>query len=300
MPTSRLWIATSSGDANLGTNYSPTGVPITGDSLLVDGSIATHAIDTNLGSLSGVTLAALTIKKNAPAVGLTSAKFQISATLVNIGEPNIDGTIAQGSFVGLDTGAVATNMTIWDTAAQGSGSMPPVQLAGSHASNKLMVRKGLVGVAVGFGDTANFPEIDILGSQATLICGSGCSLTTINQIDGAATINSTLTTLNQTDGTMIIQGTGNVGTANVGGITYFNQTGTITAINVTGTADLSGNAAARTAPAAGIIPIKAFRGATVNINNGTKLSISCTVQPQNCSADEIALKNWPNTTMAFS
>jgi hypothetical protein len=297
----KKWVGTTTpGDLSVGGNYSPAGVPITGDSLLIDGTADPTAITAGLATLIAVTLTSLTIKKSAPAVGTSAAKMQVGATLVNIGEPNIDGTTAQGAFVGLDLVAVATNVTVWDTASQGSGTMPPVQLAGSNAGNKLTVKAGRVGVAVGFGDTANFPELDVIGATAKVICGTGCSLTTLNPVKGELTVNSAWTTLNQTEGTFTHQGTGNAGTANVGGTAYFNSTGTIVAINVTGTADLSGNPAARTAPAAGVIPIKAFRGSTVNINNGVKLSISCNVQPQKCSAHEISLQTWPDTTMAFS
>lgn len=298
----KKWIGTSTpGDASVGANYSPAGVPITGDSLLIDGT-TTQAMDTNLAAMVAVTLTQLTIKKSAPAVGnaATGVKLQVGATKADIGELNIDGTTAVGAFVGWDAGAVATNVTIHDTAQKGVGTFPPVQISGSHASNKMTVKSGLVGVAVGFGDTANFPELDIIGANANVICGTGCSLTTINQTAGKGTANSAWTTLNQSGGILWHYGTGNAGTANVGGTTYLNSTGTIVAISATGTIDLSGNPAARTAPAAGVIPIKAFKGSTINLNNGNKLSISATVQPQKCSAHEINLILWPDTTMAFS
>jgi|ERR1051325_3504346 hypothetical protein len=299
MPTSRIWTGAVSGDVNVAGNYSPAAVPASGDSLLIDGT-AVHAVDANLAALAAVTLAELRIKKSAPAVGTTSTKFQISATIAVIGEDNPDGTPSNGSLVNWDAGAVATNVTVFGTALKGTGGLPPVMIMGSHANNKLTVKGGQVGLAVGFGDTAQFPEIDIVGSGANLVCGSGCTLTTINQTNGNATVNSAFTTLNQSGGKLWHQGSGNAGTVNAGGIAYLNSTGTITAINATGTADLSGNPAARTAPAAGVIPIKAYKGSTVNLNNGNKLSISCTVQPQRCSANEISLITWPDTTMAFS
>jgi hypothetical protein len=149
-----------------------------------------------------------------------------------------------------------------------------VVLRGTHASNKLIVKGGSVGVGVITpGEASTFAQIDVAGkSDVTL--GYGLTLTTINQTGGEITLGSAVTTINQDAGKITTRGSGAITTANISGGLVSNSTGTITTLNVSGPgkADFSASPQARTVTDSFIYG----NGATIDADNGATLSVTFT------------------------
>jgi hypothetical protein len=230
-------------------NWSPSGVPVTGDTVY----LLNNAVDIDTGlNQSAVTLAALFVDQTYTGrVGTAAADMQVGATLCTIGNPSQGIVAAAGSpRLRFDFGTVQTAVTVvnTDTAASTDTGYPPVRLKGTHASNTCTVLGGRVGWAVGVGETSTIATLKIAGAGANVVMGTGCTLTTITQTAGTLTINSAATTVTQTGGTLTTQGSGAIATATVSGTANLNSTGTITTLNVlnNGTANFGGNPAART------------------------------------------------------
>lgn len=283
MPDNKVWIGGSSTAWNTAGNWSPSGVPVSTDSVLLD-----HRAQNDLAGFdaSAVTLASLRITSGfTKLVGTYSAgvvtRLQVSATNVVIGERLGDGSIGSGSqLIALDTGTNATTIRIEsaNTTGQASG-FAPILLKGSHSSNSISVNSGWVGIGTyALGETVQFPTITVTGADANVEIGTGYTAgsgTTpkINQTAGRVTFRHNLTTLNQEGGTAISEGTATITTADVGGIFVSNSTGTITTLNVQngGLADFSQNPNART-----VTNTNVYGSGLINCDSGVPKHITFT------------------------
>jgi hypothetical protein len=225
---------------------------------------------------SAVTLASLTISMTyTGTIGNTgtgaSTYLKVSATTWTIGVPATDGSQAQGSGrIKIDFGSNQFTGTILNSSNNTSDtSSPPVQIKGTHASNKLYVLSGKAGVATATpGETSTISELDVVGSQTQVTCGSGVTLTTVNASGGGkVTTNTAMTTLTIGAGSAVTTyGSVAVTTINNAGIVNLNNrnggTAATTINNYAGaTVDCSGAPAALT-----VTTLNAYPGSTVKVN----------------------------------
>lgn len=230
-------------------NWSDSTVPIDGDTIVFDrGSVS---LLYNL-SQGGVTPAAIIITAGytgnigLPPVNVDNsskpyAEYRTQAlTLCDSGDTtNTTVDIGQGEGSGsrrlnlnFNTGQVTGN--VYRTGQPLDAATPPLQIAGSHASNVWQILRGVVGFAHLQGSAATLATLRIgyisnRASDAQVRCGSGTTLGTIEKDGGILEVNSAIgTALNQSAGDTTINGTGAVAALTVrGGNAFYSTTGTL-------------------------------------------------------------------------
>lgn len=227
-------------------NWSPVNVPVSGDDLFFEDS----AVDVLYGiDQSAVRPASVNVRASYTGkIGLpvfTGAYFEYRPTYLRFNGGG--GTVAvnvghgpgQGSSrVKIDTGADQTTFDVVRTAAPESPGIEAALLKGTHASNVANITRGSVGFAVFAGETATIATlrcgfVESVQGDATVRCGSGVTLTTIEQSGGVLTINSNATTITKTDGTLFVEGAAAVTTLhNRKGNAFYKSTGTLSTVNV--------------------------------------------------------------------
>lgn len=264
-------------DWSTAANWSGGAVPIDADLVVIQNN-ASYPILYGLAQ-SAVTLASLTIDMSFSAlatlgqgIGLpeinndsSTPYFEYRATYLNIKSTLV--TIGLG--LGLGTGRIKLNLdsaqttaTIYNAGTPVESGLPSLLLKGTHASNVVNIFGGSVGIAHYGGETAVVATLRVEGNSTVVRCGSGTTLTTINQGGGELELNSAATTINKTGGTLNYQGSGAVTTINDdGGTTNYMSSGTVTTLNVGGaaTVDFSKDIRTRTVSACDV-----FAGATIN------------------------------------
>lgn len=280
--------AGSTGDLAVASNYAPTGVPATGDDLYIEANPtgSDNSITTNLTTFQNTSLASINISQtytgiigtaNTGTSSTTTGYMSLGGTnstsiVANIGYQFGGTSAANGSnLIRLNFGSSAATINVTNSAANSQMSnMGPLTLLGTNAGNVLNIQNGTVSVGIDPTETSTFATIN---NKGNLNLGKGVTLTTVNQNGGSIIVQAGVVTLNQTLGASSINGAGTAGTLNIyGGNIQLNSTGTITALNVYGaTADMSRNQSARTVTTANL-----YAGATLNLNNGVKNSITIT------------------------
>lgn len=294
------WLGTVSGDASVAGNYSPASVPVAADELFIEAnpSGTDVSITSGLTAFSALTLLSLNISQTyTGSIGTTSAYLVANATTVNIGYQYGSTSIASGSpLIRLNLGTVQSTVNIFNSSSSSTlTNAGPISLLGTHASNVLNIEAGTVSVAT---DPTEVSTLATINSGGGLFLGSGCTLTTINAFGGTCLIRSALTTLTQTGGAVVTAGTGAITTANVYSGSYVaGSTGTITALNIqSGSVDFSQDPRAKT-----VTTCNVFNGASLNVNNGVKGSITFTNPVVvKASPGQFTLTVWPNTNLALS
>lgn len=252
MPTNHVWIGTTSTAFGTTTNWLAGSVPVTGDTVTIDGRAQNDLAGSDQ---SAITLAALRVVSSCTKrVGTNSAgtvtPLKIGATLCDINLPSEGGNTGSGPpTCALDFAAILMTTTVWDGRDSGESGFSCILLRGTNASNKVVVKgKASVGIAtITPGEATTVVELDI-NETSNVTVGYGVTLTTVNQTGGTGLINSAFTTLNQTGGKLTTRGTGAITTANVGGEFISDSTGTITTATASGAGkfDLSQSPLART------------------------------------------------------
>jgi len=162
------------------------------------------------------------------------AYLAIGATICRIGQG--DGTGSRR--LKINFGTVQTAATVYNSGTRIESDVPAVLLKGTHASNVLTVLRGDVGVAFFAGETAVIATLTVgyvrnVGNDATVYCGAGVTLTTVNKRGGKLTVQSAVTTLTHDAGEMDVLGSATVGTLDLfGGTVYYQSSGTVTTANV--------------------------------------------------------------------
>ncbi len=274
MPNYKTWTGTSSGAFATAGNWSPSGVPVTGDHIVFDGN-ATQALVG--GDQSAITLATLRVYRSCTKIiGSPSVPLKIGATICEIGlTPEGGGTTSGPQTVALDFATIQTACTVYDNRGNGESGFSSTLLRGTHASNTLTIKGGAVGVGtMVLNEATTFTQIDVSGSSAVLTIGYGVTLGTLNQREGSIFLGSAVTTINQDGGTLETRGSGAITTANIAGKFKSNSTGTITTLNVAadGEADFSDSPTARTVTNANMYG----PGASINADNNAALSVTFT------------------------
>jgi len=161
-----------------------------------------------------------------------------TATTVNVGRGEGQGS----GRIKLHLGTNAATVNVEGTGSPAESGLPALLIQGSNASNVLNITQGNVGLAVEVSTTAQFPTLRV-GSESnpagdvTLVCGAGCTLTTINQAGGNVTVETNVTTWTKTAGsTSTILGTATITTLTQDGSgTHYQQSsGTVTTATVRG------------------------------------------------------------------
>lgn len=224
-------------------NWSTAAVPVNSDTVVLTNLAI--AVASGL-SQSGVTLTALNIDQSY--TGLVAAStptyLNIGATTFNIGTSTTTNTTGSKrlNIQAANSGAII-NVLNSATAAQDTNSTPIRLLTTAAVLN---ISGGIVGVALGTGETSTIATLTITQAKNAPIVtlGSGVTLTT-GIIGGAGTLNnystaSSTMTLADT-ATLNHLGTGGYGTLTIGaGCTVrYNGTGTITSLVNRGKIDFS-------------------------------------------------------------
>lgn len=163
----------------------------------------------------------------------------ISATTAKIGYGEGQGS----QRIKWNSGTNVTTINVYSTGQPVEDGIPAFLWKGVHASNVLNLQKGSVGVAFFATETATLPTIrtgfvDNQAADVDLWCGSGATLTTIDQNGGKITVNSAVTTWTMSEGSAVVREAATVTTfvtRSINGsapkITY-NSSGTITALTL--------------------------------------------------------------------
>ena len=240
---------------NIATNWSGNALPADGDTII----FADNNVDYTLGldfsdrNLNVIVEQSYTGKIGRPLFN-AAGYLEYRPTYLKIGtddSPAQTVTIGVGSGSGsgrikIDAGGSTTTFIVQNTGSPVESNLPAVLLKGTDAANTLTVNKGSVGVAVlpydesgAAEETATIATLNVgyvtnPNGDATVQCGSGVTLTTVNQMGGTLEIASAATTINITGGALTLAGTGvTVATLNVeGGSVYVTSTTTITTGNL--------------------------------------------------------------------
>lgn len=245
--TTFVWIGTTDTAFATAGNWSPSGPPTTGDTVIVDGR-ATKAL---AGSdQSAITLASLQTFEPQYAIGSAGTRLKIGATSVEIGLTPSDGSSGTPAEVHLDLHTAATTVVVGKTANTGTSGIEPVTIKGVHTSNSFTVSgPAVVGIATAApADVATFPTINIQNQSAKVRVGSGVTTTTVTKTTGDLVLRCAATTLTTLAGTTKTEGAGAITTANIADKATLNSSGTIASLYVEsgGTAILDDSKAART------------------------------------------------------
>lgn len=235
-------------------NWSGGAVPVNSDDVYIENS----AVSIKYGlAQTAVTLTSLNIaqsytgqiglpRRNTVATEYEEYRDQylaIKATTVNIGY----GSGAGSQRLKLDQSSATSTVNIFDSGSPIETGIEAILWKGTDAANVMNVQKGSVGVAIYAGETATITTLrltykDNVNGDAQVRCGSGVTLTTINQSGGILETNSGCTTFAQLEGRATLR-SGNVTTMNLdGGMANYNGVGTLATVNVgsDGVLNLSG------------------------------------------------------------
>lgn len=207
----------------------------------------------------------------------------IGATLVNIG---CDSGGGQGSGrIKLDNGSVQTTLMCQLTGSPLEQTVEPLQWKGTNSSNVVSILRGSAALAGYATDVATIATLNV-GAAAQVRCGSGCTLTTVNQLGGNLTLNSAATTVTGTAGNLTIQGTGAYTTITLDAatLTYLGS-GTITTLVIggNGVADFS-----MPGPAVTVTNCTMYAGATLNDPAG-RVTFSNPILLARCRVADVVL-----------
>lgn len=225
-------------------NWSPSGVPTTGD--------AVYLINSNVDLLWGLNQTTLTYlsmtvdKTYVGKLGLLDwntggyyeyrPKFLVAGiTTMNMGSGDAGSNSPRFKW---DGEGVLTTINVFSTGTQEIDGVPPFLFKGTNASNVLNMTQGHMGVAFYPGEvatilTARIGSKDSPASDVTLILGAGVTgPTTLTQTGGTVSTNATVTTWTINTGTANVwAGAVTTLTIDAGKVNY-NSTGTIGTLTV--------------------------------------------------------------------
>jgi len=261
-------------DWSTAANWSGGAVPVAADDVI----IADSTVNICWGlDQSSVTLASVTIEATYTGkIGLDRTAFatsadgdtqntskaeyredylKIGADAIDIGVHTGPGTPAGSQRLKIsNTKAGASTTQVHRTASAASESgQPPVRLLAANSAADIIVRGGIVGIAVDEpGETATVGDLSI--SAGSLYVGDGCTLSTLTLDGGTCLLRAaaTVATVNANSGTLTTDGDYGITTLTVNGATvYANNTpatgSAITTANLTsGTLDTTQTTTTRT------------------------------------------------------
>ncbi len=252
-------------------NWSLGALPVVTDNVYIEGATILYGLDQSAaGTLDSLHITESRIGTN-PADGYNPTYLEIRASVADVNYNHDVAAVTQSGPVLLDFGNVVTALTVHDsgvdTTSTDSRAAPGVRVLMAAASS-ILVRKGVVAVAPGAGETSTVTTITAgfttqKATDVDLLIGDGVTLTTLSQQGGDVVMRCAATTATQEAGTLRTEGAGAITTLNVkGGVCTSNSTGTITNGNALGgTLDFTKSDAART-----VTTLKIAGGAKVKLD----------------------------------
>jgi len=270
----KVWVGTDSGnegDYGTAANWSPSGVPIAADDVIIANS--SQSILTSLDQ-SGVALASITIDQSFTGVIGTGASdfLQVAASTVIIGQRRGNtGTFTGSKRLNLDLGSgTAAQVEVYGTASSSQDTnRTPLRIQAGNASTDIKVFGGSVSISDDSDDTSTVGDIEVNGGTVT--AGAGMTLTNVIMNGGSLTLQSSIAgtatikggTLNHYDSTSA----STIATLTVsdsGNVNHY-ASGTITTLNLNGgTVDLT-----RTQKSKTVTTLTADTGGTLITDSGT-------------------------------
>lgn len=269
----KIWLGTDSGnvgDYGVAANWSPSGVPVNGDDVIIANSKQDilSGFDQSLVILTSITIDLSYTGK----IGTSDADFlQIAAAAAVIGQRRSStGTFAGSSRLNLDFGtSTACQITVNGTAANAQDTnRQPLRLRAINASTDLHVFAGSMAISDDSSNSSTLGDIEVNAGSVNV--GASVTLTNLTVADGTVNIDSSVA------GTAMIKG----GTVNfydstsastiatlttTGGIVNHFATGTITTLNLNGgSVDLTKTQQAKT-----VTTITADGGSVLITDSGT-------------------------------
>lgn len=251
----KTWVGTT-GDANLSTNWSPSGVPAAADNLRFPagaGSISSNLTALNTATLSGALGVVVFEEGYTGSVGTSAQSFQFTCSRFEFAGSGI-------AYIDLQASAIEARVN--GTAAANEGQRG-LYLIGS-ALTGLVVNAGSVGLAARFGTTSTCATVRGVGANSSVWVGAGTTGTTFQSYAGEHRVRCALTTLTIYGGQVTTEEVGAITTVNCnGGTLVGNSVGTITTLNARGgKADFAQSGAART-----VTTLNIYRNSSIRIND---------------------------------
>ena len=252
----KTWVGTDSGnegDYGTAANWSPSGVPIAGDDVIIANT--SQSITGTLDQ-SAVALNSIIIDQSFTGeIGNSSSDFlQIASATAVIGQRrgNI-GTFTGSKRLNLDFGSsTACQVEVYNTASTAQDpNRTPCRIQAANASTDIKIYNGAVSLSDDSDDTSTVGDILVQGGTCT--AGSGMTITNVTVSGGTLNIYSSIGTLARVKGGTLnaYDGTSanTIATCTVSdaGIVNHYATGTITTLNCNGgTTDLTRTQDAKT------------------------------------------------------
>ena len=224
----KKWVGTT-GDLNTAGNWSPSGVPSSGDNVYFPAG--SPSVTASLDALKTATLGgALAIVEfedgYTGTVGTSSSYMQFTCTSLKF-----SGT--GQAWLNLEASAISPE--IRKTAIPASAASRGLYLRGSALATLSVSGNASVGVAAYGAETSTITTARVVSGSASLLLGSGVTVTTVQVTAGQAEIRCGGTTLDVQGGNVTTYGTGTWTTVTEdGGTLYPYGTGTITTCNLNG------------------------------------------------------------------
>jgi hypothetical protein len=250
------WVGTDSGNEgaySTAANWSPSGVPLAGDSVIIANS--SQNILTGLDQ-SAVALADITIDASYTGViGTTSADFlQVATAVAVLGQKRGNtGTFTGSKRLNLDLGSsTAAQVTIYSTANSGQDqNRTPLRLQTAHASTDLFIESGSVSLSDESNNSSTVGDVTVYGGSCTI--GEGVTLSNVIMTGGTLSCQSSIATLASIAGGTLNQyddiAATTIATLTIsssGSVNHY-ASGTITTLNLNGgTCDLTKTKKAKT------------------------------------------------------
>ena len=289
----KLWVGTDSGNAgDWGTaaNWSPSGVPISADDVIIANS--SQDITGTLDQ-SAVALTSLTIDQSFTGLigSLQSDFLEIGAVTAIIGQKRgSTGTYTGSKRLNLDFGTTtAAQIKVYNTASSAQDqNRQPLRIRAVNAATDLSLYAGTMSVSDDSSNSSTLGDIIVEGGSITV--GDSVTLTNLTQSGGGITLQSSIVTAVIKGGTMNLYDSTSASTittltvSNSGSVNHF-ASGTITTLNLNGgTVDLTKTQSAKT-----ITTVTCSAGGTLITDTGT---ITIT--------NDIALASNEKITVGFS
>lgn len=280
-------------------NWSLGAAPVDTNDVIIENS--SQSVTTNLDQPT-IDANTLKIKANyTGSIGVTAAGtyLEMTSATTTIGEGDGNGS----PLLMLNHGTVQTAVTVYKTGTATDSTLGALQWIGTNAANVVTVQRGHVGIAMRGGAVATVATLNVgyMSSQAgdsKVWCGSGTTLTTINQTGGELVLRSNAVTLNIYGGKTYLNDAMTVTTVNLyGGTLYYNSSGTATTINVMsgGVLDFSQRYAART-----VTTCNAYKGAVINDPYKTVDFTANGINFQNCGPNDTVVNFGQHLTLTPS
>lgn len=217
-------------------------VPANSDDVVIDGGPSIlYGTDQN-----AVTLTSLTIGMNFPSSSEIGLPSQTNPSAPSSGYPEyrqqrlkIGATTVTvettSRRIRLDLSPASTTTTVRDSGQAQVAGEDAIDIKATTTAT-VHILKGQVGINNQYGDTGTIATLNVSfrtspSSDAVVRCGTGCTITALNQSGGTVTIQNGAVTIVKSDGVLNYSAGAVTTLTNRGGTVYHDGAGTITTLN---------------------------------------------------------------------